>query len=74
MADEQSPNKETPSSGGVFPPSAVVTPFSAEEIATHTPGDEGREKLEREREKAAVVVIKAEAPQREEATSEAPPT
>jgi hypothetical protein len=34
----------TPSSGGVFPPSAVVTPFSAEEVAAHTPGDEGREK------------------------------
>ena len=72
MADEQSPNKETPSSGGVFPPSAVVTPFSAEEIAAHTPGDQGREKLEREREKAAVVVIKAEAPQ-QEAAPETPP-
>jgi hypothetical protein len=29
----------TPSSGGIFPPSAVVTPFSADVVAAHTPGE-----------------------------------
>jgi hypothetical protein len=53
---------ESPSSGGVFPPSAVVTPFSPEEIAAHTPGDEGRAKLEEERAKAFETEAKEETP------------
>jgi hypothetical protein len=35
------------------PISAVVEPFSAEEVARHTPGDAGRQKLEEERAKEA---------------------
>jgi uncharacterized protein YbjT (DUF2867 family) len=30
----------TPGTGGVYPPSAVVTPFSPEIVAEHTPGEQ----------------------------------
>jgi len=39
----------TPSSGGVYPPSAVVAPFSADVVAAHTPGEKGPEKIEGEK-------------------------
>jgi hypothetical protein len=54
----------TPSSGGVFPPSAIVTPFSAEEVAAHTPGDEGREKAAK---KAAEAIPAEQSPPAEQA-------
>jgi hypothetical protein len=52
IAEEESQSEKyivteaTPSSGGVYPPSAVVDPFPPDVVATHTPGEQEPEQTD----------------------------